>query len=86
MDFLRIDVALPCQNLSQASPSLADLSNLSFEPTISELNRMWGGRGSTSAEDEIDAAIARQRLAQAELRPETIVRGDDLKARLKALL
>lgn len=83
---LRIDVLNPYQNLGQATASLVDLSNLSFAPTIAELNRIWSGRGSTATDDDIDVAIAQQRLAQASLHPETVVRGNELAARLKAMI
>lgn len=41
------------QNLGQAAvASLSNVSNFSFSPTIEELNRIWGGHGSTVSVDD----------------------------------
>ena len=40
------------QNLGQAVASLSNVSNYSFSPTIEELNRIWGGHGSTVSVDD----------------------------------
>ena len=48
----KIEVVNAYQNLGQAIASLSNVSNLSFSPTIEELNRIWSGHGSTvSVED-----------------------------------
>ena len=48
----KIEVVNTYQNLGQAVASLSNVSNFSFSPTIEELNRIWGGHGSTVSVDD----------------------------------
>ena len=51
-DAPKITAANCLQNLGQNVERFSYLGNMSFSPTIQELNRLWSGRGSTVVGDK----------------------------------
>jgi hypothetical protein len=81
---VKLDVSNYCQNIGQAGITVSNIGGLS--ESIAQWNFRWGGRGSTTTEDELDAAIATRALAEIEADPAKVVRGEELAERLKKML